>query len=947
MKNSFFLPFILTLVLGSLPAHSERIGFSSEDWKMIKTDHFDIIFSAQQQDLGRYYASIAEVAYSNLSTVFSHRPDRVVLIVNDTTDISNGYATRIPYPHIMAYTVQINDHESLSEAGEWGKELITHELTHILQFEPALGVYRPIRPIFGSIVAPNLLMPLWWKEGMAVEMETQFSSQGRTRSYYQDAEIRAFVLDKKLFDYTLPQANEALPSWPYGSRPYLFGSIFWSQLVADSGTKGVDYLVSRQGERFPYTLEQPMRELVDRPFEAEYSKGLYEVYNNAQAQIAQLNTQPVSSLQPLNQVGQNSFSPSWSDPHHMLAYLEQVDGDTNLVVVDSTMKRLHLKRRPSDLISGLEFHPTEKKILYSKVDDLNSKYKFSDLYIYDLETQKSERLTTGARARDAHFSADGQKIVFISTFDGQSQIKIFDRVSQKIVQLANSGFDSRFQSPIFWTAEEILFSKRSSQGAQGLYSHNLRTSETTQLKLPFADIRFLRKKGTDLYFTSSENGVHNIYVSSDLKTARPITHTNTGIWSFDLDLEHQQVWATAMTSHGFHVSETKSRTDLNSLPHISSSIRNRYPAKKTETETHASHEKQNIEDYSAGEYLWPQYWIPYIASSTSSKGLYLQAQTSGHDPLHIHEYSLSANYETDIQKGGFSGIYTNSAFTLPFIVGTEVFHQTFGPNNEANIVEYKKSFVGLQPDIFSLNKKMTFELGYQFEQVDTITTRTQHLGPYAQTSYLDYSQNIFQISPEKGWGGLLRFEHNQAQQNTVTYNKALLNVAGYFSRWLPTHHVLTSRLNAVQTFESVSNRFGTSNNSQVLGPDSLIPQFVLRGYQPAQFYGRSLWTLNTEYRFPIQSIEKGSGTDAYFLKRLSGAFIVDGLATEGASFTENQTLQRRHLNETFWSSGAEVRLETTLGYVLPMNFVLGVYLPHSPLFASSLQTGLSVQIGGF
>ena len=254
MKKINFL-FLISILFFNLSSYAQRIGFSDDVWKTIKTEHFDIIFSAQQQDLGLYYAQVAEKAYQNLQTVFTEKPTRTVIVVNDSTDASNGYATRIPYPLIMAYPVLINDHDSLTEAGEWARELITHEMTHILQFEPALGFYKYIRPVFGTIVAPNLLLPIWWKEGMAVEMETQFSPRGRLRSNFQDASLRAMVLDRKLFSYTLASVNEMLPSWPFGMRPYLFGSVFWSQLLKDKGISAADFIAQRHGERVPSLLK--------------------------------------------------------------------------------------------------------------------------------------------------------------------------------------------------------------------------------------------------------------------------------------------------------------------------------------------------------------------------------------------------------------------------------------------------------------------------------------------------------------------------------------------------------------------------------------------------------------------------------------------------------------------------------------------------------------------
>lgn len=971
MKNYFcLLSFCVVLGIHSLTS-AQRIGLSSENWKIIKTQHFDVIYTAKQQDLGLYYANVAERAYENLATVFINRPDnRIVIVVNDTTDISNGYATLIPYAHIMAFSVQVGKQDSLSEAGDWGRELITHEMTHIMQLEPASGMYKFIRPILGTIVAPNILMPLWWKEGMAVEMETQFSPQGRARSSYQDASIRAFVLDKKLFEHTLPRANEVLPSWPYGSRPYLFGSLFWGSLIRDTSTNAANQIANRQGERVPYFVEEPMRELTQKTYEEQYNKALTEAEENANVQLTKLQEQTLDVVQPIQTIGQSTAYPAWSDKFKILAFLEHIEDETSVGFQNEAGERIDLNKVPKGTLTSLEFHPLAKKILFSKVDDFNSKYKVSDLYIYDLETQKTDRLTQNQRARDASFLENGKKIVFISTYSGRTQIRILDVETKKLETLISSSYKERFQSPIFWSDSEILYSKVPENGGAQLFKINLSDKKEVAIKLssisagrtktgltmkagPFAgteakntsdsslkNIRFLRKKEKNLYFTSTENGVNNIYVSSDLKSAVPMTHVPVGIWSFDVDISKQKAWGSHMTSAGFQVAAVDLKTRA-TLPVIENklSANYKYVDKKTADKNYTS------EDYSSGSYLWPQYWIPFIATSTTGKGVYFQAQTSGHDPVNIHEYALLGNYDTDLQKGGFQGFYLNSSTSIPVQISALIHSQAFGTNE--NVVETKTAAIGILPDVFQISKKMKFETGLEFQQTEIQDSMTQHWGPYATLQYQDYSQNIFEISPDHGWGGYLKYEHWKNIKDSRDYNKVLGSVVGYFSPWLPTHHAFMTRLSTLMTFESLPARFGTSNGSLFANSDLIIPQFVLRGYTPSQFYGRSVWNTNIEYRFPIKRLENGTGTDPYFLKRISGALVTDGLGVEGGSLTEDLVFQRRALNESFWSSGAEIKFETTIGYVLPMNFVLGFYQPYSPLYRSSAQFGLNIQIGGF
>ncbi len=971
MKNYIWLLSILfTLAFHSL-SPAQRIGLPTENWKIIKTPHFDVVFTAKQQDLGLYYANVAERAYENLATVFINRPnDRIVLIINDTTDLSNGYATLIPYAHIMAFSVPVGEHDSLSEAGDWGRELITHEMTHIMQLEPASGMYKFIRPIFGTIVAPNLLTPLWWKEGMAVEMETQFSPQGRARSSYQDASIRAFVLDKKLFDYTLPRANEVLPSWPYGSRPYLFGSLFWGSLIRDTSTNAANQLANRQGERVPYFIEEPMRELAQKTYEEQYTKALTEADQNANAQLTKLQEQPLDTILPITTIGQSTASPTWSENYKILAFLEQIEDKTTISFQNETGERLELKKIPKGTLTSLSFHPTAKKVLYAQVEDINSKYKISDLYFYDLDAQKTDRLTQNQRARDASFSENGKKIVFISTFSGRTQIRILDVETKKLETLISSTFKERFQSPIFWSDTEILYSKVTESGGAKLYKISLAEKKEIPVTLqaisagktksgltmkagPFAgteaqmssgaslkNIRFLRKKNKNLYFTSTENGVNNIYVSTDLKTATPMTHVPIGIWSFDVDSVHQKAWASNMTSSGFQIAPIDLKTRA-TLPVIENKIaaNYKYVDKKKSDIVYPS------EDYSAETYLWPQYWIPFVATSTTGKGIYFQAQTSGHDPVHIHEYALLGSYDSDLQKGGFQGFYLNSSTSVPVQLAATIRSQAFGSNE--NIVETKTASLGLLPDAFKISKNMNFEFGVEIQQTEINDSVTQHWGPFATLEYMNYAQNIFQISPERGWGGYLKYEHWKNLKNSRDFNKAMGSLVGYFSPWLPDHHAIMARTSALITFESLPARFGTSNDSLFANSDLNVPQFVLRGYTPSQFYGRSAWSANIEYRFPIKRLENGTGTDPYFLKRISGAVVTDGLGVEGGSLTEDLVPQKRALNEGFWSSGAEVKFETTIGYVLPMNFVLGVYQPYSPLYRSSAHFGLNIQIGGF
>jgi hypothetical protein len=400
-----------------------------------------------------------------------------------------------------------------------------------------------------------------------------------------------------------------------------------------------------------------------------------------------------------------------------------------------------------------------------------------------------------------------------------------------------------------------------------------------------------------------------------------------------------------MTGGGFKVQKATLSDRIQDLPIIENEIQKRYKF----TESTYVAKKLSVDDYSAGLYLWPSYWIPFVSANSSSKGVFLQAQTTGQDPIKRHQYALAAGYDSELSKGTFSGIYLNSTQKVPFKLSSVVQSRALGLNT--NTVQTTTNSVSLLPDIFAINRHMTFEIGLQHQETYYLN-RSQHWGPYLVTTYKHYEQNIYQISPESGWGALLKFEKNYKlsdETNVVAkdYEKASFTVNAFANTGLPKRHVIKARASGMMTFSSVLGRYGASSSAAFSEQDGLLPQFVLRGYPPAHFYGRSIWNTNLEYRFPVSQIERGSGTDAYFFKRLTGAVVFDGLGVDGNGLAENLTLQNLKANESLWNSGIELKLESTIGYVLAMNFVLGYYIPHSPLYASGSQLGLSLQIGGF
>ncbi len=133
-------------------------------------------------------------------------------------------------------------YDLLTPALHWaprGKTIILYADTmdaHVLSMDAQYGADAFLSAIFGRVrptgdflslvlaactAPPGFLAPIWYREGLAIWAETEFSSSGRGRTSVADMIMRMPFADQRLL--SADQWNLALPEWPYGEAAYLYG----------------------------------------------------------------------------------------------------------------------------------------------------------------------------------------------------------------------------------------------------------------------------------------------------------------------------------------------------------------------------------------------------------------------------------------------------------------------------------------------------------------------------------------------------------------------------------------------------------------------------------------------------------------------------------------------------------------------------------------------------
>src|SRR5688572_10037615 len=268
--SSLFCAGCLVALLGLLPATpaaqtgyfgQNKVQYRQFDFKVLKTDHFDIYYYPEEEQGARMAARMAERWYGRISRLLSHElRGRQPLILyasgphfrqtnaiegaigEGTGGVTEAYKRRIILP--LAGPLEATDH------------VLGHELVHAFQYD-----------ITGTNVSSNtagaLALPLWFIEGMA-----EYLSIGpldpHTAMWMREAARRE----------RLPAIDD-LDNPRY--FPYRYGHALWAFVAGKYGDKAVGSLLRAgavaQGyqEAFQAVLGVDTKELTKLWHEAEFA----------------------------------------------------------------------------------------------------------------------------------------------------------------------------------------------------------------------------------------------------------------------------------------------------------------------------------------------------------------------------------------------------------------------------------------------------------------------------------------------------------------------------------------------------------------------------------------------------------------------------------------------------------------------------------------------------
>lgn len=913
------------------------------EWKVIETDHFNIIYDQKLHQTARLFAWQAERAHFLLQPIFKEYPSKTHVLITDTSDLANGFASFLPMPMITVFPVMPDDLESISHYDNWAAELMIHEYTHILSFEPSNGFYTPFRYLFGSLVHPTGLLPSWWLEGLAVEMETRMTRRGRLRSPQYGASLRNMVLHQTLDQETIDRINAGdIPTWPFGQRPYLFGSLLWNHIIEEAGVEIAPSLLQAYSRRVPFLLNGPLQDRTQKSYQESLQELYQEMKQRTDEQIQKISQAGTPQEVAFNHSGTGQHSPAISPDQKSLIYVAYVPKQSGQIrlVERSAHPEESFATRPYEVLlksfgtSQVAWLPDSSGFIFDQIKTFRRYYRYRDLYQFDLTQRKIKRLTFGARASDPAVSPDGKMAVFIQNAAARSQISLVNLKDRKINLLYRPRqIQTQISRPQFINNQEIVFAVHSPKGNSGLMTLKVaKHSKPRMILKDFIPARQPHMTEKGLLFISDRSGVSNLYLAHQgLSGAQALTNSPTEIINGEWDPTTHQLIYSQLDTEGpkLFSGEFKPRSTLPLVKPLVADLWEKPPAGPRLNEV-----KMTDKEFSSWPYLYPRYWVPFIYPVEG--GVLFQGSTSAGDPLGKHSYLLNASYDTVTQKPSYGVSYLNATTPIDLSLSYSEIQQYLS-GYDATLTD-RAAAANSSFYLPLLSDRFRGGLGYMFVETESIATDIKRQGPSASIRYSTFvsedSEGQDNSDPEgltTDYNTQISLGHTQflKQEEFIDYGRSTLSWNQVIKKWLPPGHSFVTQLRGTFAPEMKVNQIIALGDKTVGGnyiASLVTSSFLMRGYPSTTFIGRKMINGNFEYRFPLVDIYRGRELLPLFFKEINASLFVDGVAVDGAAYdSELGGYVRSELDAQYWGAGGELKLATTMAYQFPVTFILGAY----------------------
>jgi hypothetical protein len=958
------LTLVISLVLAAVAATGNATSFfdPAYRYRTLATTHFSIHFHQGEDALARRLAVIAEDVWRQLGAPLGVQPpSHTDVVLVDQTELSNGFATPLPYNTIVVTAVWPAGVELIGKTDDWLRLVFTHEFTHIVHLDRSEGWARVVRRVFGRepLAFPNVYLPKWQIEGLATYEESMLTGEGRLHAGDFGSIVDEAARHRRL--EPLDRVNGGLTDWPTDSGAYAYGAGFHKYLSERFGRASLATLADATARRFPFTASPA--------FARVYGQSLGELWQEYEKSVADRvaaeengstspSSPPRSEVRRLTHHGFMVAGPRFDRsscrgcPLRIVYSARTFDDFPGLYEVSADGSR---PRRVANRYLGATSAISARTIYFDQRELRRNAGLYGDLYALERASGDVRPLTSEARLMDPDLSPDGRTLVAVQGAPGRRDLVLLEVAglhagkAPAIVMLASEP-DTQFDAPRWAPDGRTIVVERHVMGRQSEIALVDVQTRTVRTIASDAATRFVtptwRPDGRAVVAAADFNeGPFNLYeISVDPPTApRQLTDTTGGATWPDLSPDGKTIAFVGYTPDGFDLFVTPYPGSLSTengeaaddaedqRDHPSAS-----PATSAPSASSASSASSVSESYNPVGTLAPTSWSPLISGDRHQ--LRLGLVTGGADVLGYHAYGIAASWLATSPSDAVTPNRATADWQISYA------YNRWRPTFWVSASSSTSFFEGIVDDagipLTTTRRERAMEAGVLFpvRHVRVSQTAISSIVHASDTFILPGDQLTrnrtawrggWSIRSARAYGYSISLEDGGVFGVTTELSREALGSSADASvvtadgrlYWSPLarHHVLALRLaGGLSTGDRTVGRTfhlggGQANASTLdFGRDAIS---LLRGFGSDTFAGTRVALLNAEYRWPIARPQRGVGTWPFFMHTIHAAVFTDLGHTWTQSF---------RVSDVKSSAGAELSADIVGGYWWPFTATVGV-----------------------
>ena len=449
-----------------------KVQYTDFQWQILKTDHFDIYYYPEMEELAERGAYFAEQSFADLENKFNFSVTRRIPLIFYSSHL-HFQQTNITPGHIpegvggffefLKGRVVIPSNGNINQF----RKVIQHELVHVFMHSKVYFANKEHGRFDGTFP------PLWFTEGLAEYWSSEWDSQ---------AEM--VLKDAVLHNYIVPV-----------SQMY---RIFGTFTMYKEGQGILQYIAENYGEEkilqfMEYIwkhgkFSEVFKEVVGKTYEEFDQEWLYYLQKKYYPYLKD-NDFSRMVAETIVKDGYN-FKPAYynSKDGEKIVFVGNRTGYSNIYMADASSKS---SKKEKTLVKGGRssdfeaFHLFSSKIDVSKdgVLAFSSKSGENDaLYLYDINTEEiihKYKWPGIVGISSPNISPDGRRIVFSGLgFSGNKDLYILELKNDELIQITNDFYED--SAPSFSPdGKQIAFSSdRTIFGSQWCYNIFIFDTET-------------------------------------------------------------------------------------------------------------------------------------------------------------------------------------------------------------------------------------------------------------------------------------------------------------------------------------------------------------------------------------------------------------------------------------------------------------------------------------